>query len=82
VRWANRHNEFDNERAKMLYAVALLESTAALGVNDDLKQITLNLENLAAWRWQSGVEFLAHLAKKFATLDLAVDAENKLRKLT
>ena len=50
-------------------------------MNDDLEKITSNLENPAAWRWQSGTEFLAHLTKKFATLDLAADAENKLRKL-
>jgi hypothetical protein len=52
-----------------------------LGVNDDLEKIMSNLENPAAERWHSGIEFLAHLAKKFATLDLAADVENKLRKL-
>jgi hypothetical protein len=54
---------------------------AALGVNDDLEKITLNLENPAIWRWHSGIKFLAHFAKKFTTLDLAADAENKLCKL-
>src|SRR3981081_4635850 len=81
ARWANRQHEFSTERAKILYAAALLEGTAALGVNDDLEKITSNLENPAAWRWQSGAEFVAHLARKFATLDLVADAENKLRKL-
>ena len=51
VRWANRQHEFSTERAKILYAAALLEGTAALGVNDDLEKITSNLENPAAWRW-------------------------------
>jgi hypothetical protein len=81
ARWANSQHECSTERAKILYATALLEGTAALGVNDDLEKITSNLENPAAWHWQSGAEFLAHLAKQFATLDLAADAENKLRKL-
>src|SRR3981081_4576506 len=50
ARWANRQNEFSTERAKILYAVALLEGTAALSVNDDLEKITSNLENPAVWR--------------------------------
>jgi hypothetical protein len=54
---------------------------AALGVNDDQEKITSNLENPATWLWQSGAEFLAHLAKKFATLDLTSDVENKQCKL-
>jgi hypothetical protein len=81
ARWANRQYKFSTERAKILYAAALLEGTAALGMNDDLKKIIFNLENPAAWRWQSGAEFLAHLTKKFATLVLTADTENKLRKL-
>jgi hypothetical protein len=81
ARWANIQYEFSTKRAKMLYAAALLEGTAALGVNDDLEKIMSNLENPAAWRWRSGVEFLTHLAKKFATLNLTADVENKLRKL-
>src|SRR3981081_3387536 len=80
-RGANRQNEFSTKRAKILYAAVLLEGTAALGVNNDLEKITSNLENPAAWHWQSGTEFVAHLSKKFATLDLAAYAENKLRKL-
>jgi hypothetical protein len=50
-------------------------------VNNDLEKIMSNLENPAMWYWQSGIEFLAHLAKKFATLDLVADVENKLHKL-
>jgi hypothetical protein len=65
----------------ILYAAALLEGMAALGINDNLEKITSNLENPAVWRWHNGVEFLAYLAKKFATLDLVADADNKLRKL-
>jgi hypothetical protein len=53
----------------------------ALGMNDDLEKITSNLERPSVWCWHSGTEFLAHLAKKFATLDLGADAENKLRRL-
>jgi hypothetical protein len=81
ARWANRRHEFSTERAKILYAAAMLEGTAANGVNADLEKITSNLENPATWHWHSGAEFLAHLAKKFATLNLAADAEYKLRKL-
>ena len=64
-----------------MYAAALLEGTAADGVNGGLEKITSNLNNPVAWPWKTGEEFLAHLAKKFATLDLAADGENKIRKL-
>jgi hypothetical protein len=55
---------------------------AALGMNDDLEKITSNLQNPATWRWQNGGEFLAHFAKKIATLNLITGVENKLHKLT
>jgi hypothetical protein len=44
---ANRQYKFGIEKAKSLYAVALLDGMIALGVNNDLEKITSNLENLA-----------------------------------
>jgi hypothetical protein len=54
---------------------------AVLDMNDYLEKIISNLENPATWCWQSGAEFLAHLAKKFTILNLTADVKNKLRKL-
>ncbi|KAK3897148.1 hypothetical protein C8A05DRAFT_39307 [Staphylotrichum tortipilum] len=73
--------EFDSEGKKILYAAALLEGTAAGGVFAGIEKITSNPTNPAAWRWKTADEFMTHLARKYATLDLAADAKNKIRTL-
>ncbi|GAB1312038.1 hypothetical protein MFIFM68171_02248 [Madurella fahalii] len=66
---------------KTLYAAALLEGTAAGGVFAGIERVTSNSTDSATWPWKTANEFMTHLARKYATLDLAADAENKLRTL-
>lgn len=81
ARWFNRPREFNAESKKILYAAALLEGTAATGVRTGIDKIMKNPTDPATWPWKTADEFMAHLERKYATLDLAADAENQLRKL-
>ncbi|KAK4148340.1 hypothetical protein C8A00DRAFT_39143, partial [Chaetomidium leptoderma] len=66
---------------KILYAVSLLEGAAADGVINGITKMSAS-DDAADWQWATGVEFMEHLAKKYATLDLVADAELKLKELT
>lgn len=81
ARWVARPSEFNTDGKKTLYAAALLEGTAAGGVFAGIEKVTSNPTDSATWPWKTANEFMTHLARKHATLDLAADAENKLRTL-
>lgn len=80
IRWGLRSTEFGTEKARILYAAALLEGPAADGVINGVQKVA-DSDDPEDWPWATGKDFLDHLADKYATLDLAADAENKLRDL-
>ncbi|KAH6632197.1 hypothetical protein F5144DRAFT_85647 [Chaetomium tenue] len=81
-RWVSRPQEFNTEGKKIIYASALLEGSAATGVFTGVQKVTANPSDSATWPWETATDFMDHLARKYATMDLAADAENKLRSLS
>jgi hypothetical protein len=81
-RWVSRPLEFNTEGKKIIYAAALLEGSAAAGVFAGVQKVTENPDDPTAWMWKSASDFMNHLARKYATMDLAANAENKLRSLS
>jgi hypothetical protein len=81
-RWVSRPQEFNSEAKKIIYASALLEGSAATGVFKGVQKVTANPDNSDTWQWETAAAFMDHLARKYATMDLAANAENKLRSLS
>lgn len=81
-RWVSRPQEFNTEGKKIIYASALLEGSAAAGVFAGVQKVTANPSDSATWSWETATDFMDHLARKYATMDLAANAENKLRSLS
>lgn len=53
----------------------------AAGVFNGVQKVTANPNNSDDWPWKTVTDFMDHLARKYATMDLAANAENKLRSL-
>ena len=81
-RWVSRPQEFNTESKKIIYASALLESSAAAGVFTGVQKVTMSPDNSEGWPWKTATEFMNYLARKYATIDLAANAENRLRSLS
>jgi len=81
-RWVSRPQEFNTESKKIIYASALLEGSAAAGVFTGVQKVTTSPDNSKDWPWKTATEFMNHLARKYATIDLAANAENRLRSLS
>ena len=58
-----------------------MEGSAVAGVFVGVRKVTENPDNSTTWMWKSVSDFMNHLARKYATMDLAANAENKLRSL-
>jgi len=81
TRWDSYPTDFPTERSKISYINTLLEGSAAAGVHNGIKNIFANPADPTQWAWKTGMELLKHLASKYATLDMAADAERKLKLL-
>ncbi|KAK4096787.1 hypothetical protein N658DRAFT_333028 [Parathielavia hyrcaniae] len=81
ARWNMRPQEFNSEKKKLLYAATLLTGSAATGVAKVIEKINASPDNDVDWPYKTGMALLSHLAGKYATMDLAAAAENKLTKI-
>jgi hypothetical protein len=82
ARWHNSPVKFADEYSKITYAASLLEGTAFTAVTRGLEKVNQNPTDSTDWPWKTGAEFIAHLAARYETMDIAATAEIKLRNLT
>jgi hypothetical protein len=82
LRWRQDSHDFPTEFSKILHASGLLTGRASQGIQAELRRVLDNEDDDAEWPWKTGTELLDALTAKYNTLDLQLNAEQRLHNLT